>query len=636
MGKGNYGFFFEKSGRSRAYGATSSDEEHFKGTTIAEALVRELGQNSLDAVDSGSECVRLEFELASVNSSDIPDVENLKAHILAAHETTQSIDARNTRLKDAAESIQRDSMMVLRVGDYGTKGLTGSERQSAKGTPLSALTRGAGISAGKDGGGGSFGVGSSVGTLASDVHTVFWTSLPKGEREVVFAGYSQLATHRLPGGEDLVPDGFFLNLDRKDDFEYLRSPGSIGPFKQREEQGTDVFILGYADAVNDPGLVALRSEVIKNFLVAIHRGKLVVTGKTPLGNWILDKESLQGYVENLDDVYPFYRAILDPEPYVEHLKGLGEVKLFIKVDDGFGKKRDTIGIRKPLMKVAVFRHTSISMKYAAIMECSNDEGNQTLRALESPRHDKWEPSRDKGGTATLKRIKDFIRRGLMSRMEETIGDEVEIKGLEKYLPTFIDSEHLGRKEAKTRGKPKNGEGVDKESASMQGQPTIEDKPTPIKTRKSVKVQIQKRGESGDDAEGMKGKMSGGSSKRKSKGGDLPGGVSEGDGSAKLPGGSIRSRAWFTQQNGKGLLNLHLSSDSPLEGSINLRALGPGGEIDDTFVLPISRVAQRLEQGEKVLEFSGNIINGVQLNGKPASARIVIEFSENRRFAVAVV
>lgn len=636
MAKSDYGFHFAEAGLTRVYGATSSDEEHFKGTSIAESLVRELGQNSLDAVD-GSGVVRLEFELARVNTSEIPDVETLKQHILAANESTKFIDARNTRLKDAAEFIQRDSMMVLRVGDYGTKGLTGSERRSENASPLAALTRGAGISAGKDGGGGSFGVGSSVGTLASNVHTVFWTSLPKGAKEVVFAGYSQLATHHLPGGEDLMPDGLFVNRNCKDDFEYLRSPNAFGPFDQRTENGTDVYILGYVDAEEDSALETLRSELIKNFFVAIHRGNLVITGKTPLGDWTLDSASLPEYVKPLKSVYPFYRAMLDSRPYVQNLKGLGEVKLFIEVSDSFEIRSHTIGIRKPLMKITEFKHTSIRMKYAAIMECSNDEGNQTLRALESPRHDKWEANRAKGGTAVIKRIKDFIREGLKSRVEEFDGEEVEIKGLEKYLPTLVDSERLGIVEAKIAGKPKNGEGVTKESATVQGKPDAEEESKTAPRKKTVKVKIQKRGVSGDDEIGTQGKKGGGSSTRTSKGGDLPGRASRGDGNANIPAGSIRSRGWFTTQDGSSRLNLKLSANQPESGSIRLRALGHGGEVEDTFILPIAKVTQQVsEDEEKELEFEGNVIKGIELVGSPASAKIFVKFKDDRRFTVAVV
>lgn len=638
MAKSDFGFLFEKAGRSRAYGATSSDEEHFKGTSIAESLVRELGQNSLDAVDpDGDGVVRLEFELADVATASVPDIENLREHIIAADEATQGIDKRNTRLRDASKAIQEQSLMVLRVGDYGTRGLTGSERRSEKGSsPLAALTRGAGISADKDGGGGSFGVGSSVGTLASNVHTVFWTSLPKDASEVVFAGYSQLATHKLPGGEDLQPDGFFINRNVEDDFEYLRTPSPLGSFESRSEVGTDVYILGYAAAEEDCELEEIRNAIVKNFLVAIHRGKLIVSGKTANGTWTLDKDSLPEYVKNLEKVYPFYQAILDSAPYVRTISGLGELKLYVEVNDNFVEKYHTIGIRKPLMMITEFRHTSIRMKYAAIMECSNDEGNEVLRALESPRHDKWESSRRRGGSATIKKVKEFIRDGLRERMDEIVGETVEIKGLEKYLPTTVDAEKLRTFDAKTVTAPKNGEGATTESTSTQGNPDDIAEVKPVTRRKTVAVKVQKNGESGGDMPGAEGKNRGGSSQRKSSGGDIAGKASPGDGNSRISAGDLRARGWFTSEGEKSMFNLRLSSSYPEFGSINLRALGPGGEVDDKFVLPIKKVVLKTMSGDQELEFEGNMVKGVDISGIPASAKLSIEFLEDRRFSVAVV
>ena len=63
----------------------------------------------------------------------------------------------------AHETAQQKSIPVLRIGDYGTKGLAGSESIDDPKSSLSALTRGAGISADDGSRGGSFGIGSAVG-----------------------------------------------------------------------------------------------------------------------------------------------------------------------------------------------------------------------------------------------------------------------------------------------------------------------------------------------------------------------------------------------------------------------------------------------------------------------------------------
>ena len=91
---------------------------------------------------------------------------------------------------------------MLRVSDYNTKGLAGSESIADSGSVLTALTRGSGVSVGKTDAGGSFGIGKSVGILSSLVRTEFWTTRTPGSDETVFAGCTQLTTHRTPGSHD--------------------------------------------------------------------------------------------------------------------------------------------------------------------------------------------------------------------------------------------------------------------------------------------------------------------------------------------------------------------------------------------------------------------------------------------------
>lgn len=630
--KNNYGFYFEKAGLSRAQGATSSDEEHFRGTSIAEALVRELGQNSLDAVDvEGDGVVHMIFEMAEMDTADIPDVRNLREHIKKSDEATRDIDSKNTRLKDAATAIDSSKLTVLRVGDYGTKGLAGKEGKSHNNTPLVALTRGAGISAAKDGAGGSFGVGSSVGTMSSEILTVLWTSLALEKPEVVFAGYSQLATHTDMDGVDRQADGFFIDLDLQDDFRYLRSPAPVGPFEQRTEVGTDVYILGYRDAFRDENLISIRDAFVNNFMVAIDRGKLVVEGKTPGGSWRLDQETLQDVVDEVDTAVPFYRALKNSEPYIEQTESLGELQLYVEFDDSFPRKYHTITMRKPLMKITHYRHNAISAKYAAIMICENPQGNALLRALESPRHDKWEEKRASHGTRTVREVKNFIRRGLDSRVSKEIGEEVKIEGLSRLLPAGLSQPKPSTREKE--GAPTPGDPADKESVPVVGRPSEE---IPLTTSKpsAVPVRVRKKATADGDQSIVKGKERGGSSSRNDSGGDIPGTGEEGDGTSRIEADSISMRSWT--DSGTGDLIMKLRSSKNVQGDLTLCALGPGGTIEEGFILPIKNVTLLGEHGKVSLPISGNTVKGVVLEGEPATAKLRIELSQNRRFRLGVI
>lgn len=400
MSNGEYGFLFKPNGNEEQ-GPSNSGEEIFSDDTTAEALARELGQNSLDAIaKTDAWPVTMVFELHRMKTSDIPDISNLKRHLRAALNRYPD----SPRLQQAVSTLEGEFVDVLRVGDYGTKGLSGSESIASKGSVLTALTRGSGVSVGKTDAGGSFGIGKSAGILSSLVRTEFWTTRTPDSDETIFAGCTQLTTHQMPGSDDprklLGPMGTYTRLSDTEDYHYRRNPDQFGPFPQRTKPGTDVYIVGYSDASDDPKLEQIRDAMIDNFMAAIMRGHLVVEGITDKGRgWRLDADNLERVIGTIPDhnrrtvMQAFHNALLQP-PIIKTDKRLGAMKLYINIDDSLPRKLNTIAMRKPLMKVRTYKNISITAKYAAVLECSSPQGNRILRGMEPVRHDDWQSARD--------------------------------------------------------------------------------------------------------------------------------------------------------------------------------------------------------------------------------------------------
>ena len=397
MTNSGFGFYFQEAGLAATQGAIAPAEQYFEGSRAEVSVVRETGQNSLDAVD-GDGPVRMEFELREMPAEVIPGIQGLREHLEQVEKVTRGTQGHD-RMETALELAHGDTVSVLRISDFGTKGLEGSESVNAPTSPLSALTRGAGISANDGTRGGSFGIGSAVGPMASDLCTVFYTSLPRGQSDVVLAGYSRLASHKGADGTWRVGDGFFTDRSDPSDFKYQRRPPAFGPFEPRTQPGTDIFIVGYRKAGDDPQLHNIRDAFVDNFMVAIHREHLLVTGKGHEEEWRLDTKTLATYADARRESLAFYQAILDPEPAVITSSRFGEVCLYINVDPTLSKTLHTITMRRPLMKIDTFRHTSIPAKYAAILICADPKGNKLLRELEPPQHDGWD-----GGRATAAKL----------------------------------------------------------------------------------------------------------------------------------------------------------------------------------------------------------------------------------------
>lgn len=627
MNGNDYGFLFKPNGNENQ-GPSNSGEEIFNDDTAAQSLARELGQNSLDAVaKDGAWPVTMVFELRRMKVSDIPDVDNLKRHLRAALDCYPE----HPRLQQAVAAIEAESIDVLRVGDYGTKGLSGSESITDRGSVLTALTRGSGVSIGKTDAGGSFGIGKSVGIRSSLVRTEFWTTRTPESDETVFAGCTQLTTHQDPESNDprrlMGPMGTYTLLSDTQDYHYLRDPAPLGPFPQRSEPGTDVYIIGYSAAADDSELEQIRVAMIDNFMAAIMRGHLVVKGITDKSHaWVLDADGLKRAIDAISDperrtaMQAFHNALRQP-PVIKTDVRLGEMKLYINIDDSLPRKLNTIVMRKPLMKVRAYTNTSITAKYAAVLECSSPQGNRILRGMEPVRHDDWQAARDKtNGKAALRAIKNFILEELRKRVKMELGDEITIKGLNTLLPLELQIDGNPNRHGV---RASNGPGVERESASLQGRETA---PEPVANTggKSVSITLTNPAVADDSGDSVfTGRKRSGDAKRGKHAAGIPASGRAGDGSSVIEGGNLSMRYWFDTKSDDYILVLRSRTGETEKGVLRLTAA-----LDGTFgnyTPPVEEATDISGSEPRRLEVKEGSISTVKVTGKrPTKLRVHIK------------
>lgn len=624
MTKSQYEFYFEMAGRSATQGAIAPAEQFFEGSIAETSLARETGQNSIDA-RRGLGPVAMRFELADIATSDIPGIANLSQHIAWVEKETRGSQG-HARMLTALETVGKPTVPVLRISDYGTTGLTGSESRNENNSSLSALTRGAGISANDGTRGGSFGIGSAVGPMSSSMCTVLYTSLPHNRQDVVFAGHSRLASHRDDQDDWRQGDGFFTDTSIGEDFSYLRNPGQIGSFSARTEPGTDVYILGYRNAEEDPQLEHIKNAFLSHFLVAIHRGQLEVEGVGRDSTWQLNSTTLEGFCNADSEITAFYRAICDPNPITTESDRFGRLALYVNVDDSLDKSLHTVTMRKPLIKIDTFKHTSIPAKYAAILECSDDIGNKFLRDLEPPQHDRWDPGRGQDGARALAELKSFVRSGLRARVDEQLGDTIEIRGLSRYLPApslIVSKDNEG-------SVPAGDDGESRESATVHGSAS-EPLSVALSARKAVNVHVQTPGTGTGVTPTERGKNRGGQGKRKSHGRGLPGAGTSGDGRARINSGDVRFRSWSDQNS---VLHIVLTTNDDIQGDLELVALGQGGSVESDYTLPISDVVSIEPSALQPIAWSGNVLQGLALQANtPTHLRLTLNSGHRYRLDV---
>lgn len=622
-----YDFHFIPASLGLTQGENDSRRAHFRKQGPIKSLVRELGQNSLDAKAPGSNGpVRMVFELNDFPTESIPGIETLGLHIRASHETICSLTGPSKDYESAVSTLERNRIPVLRISDYNTTGLQGHENDTN--SALAALTRTNGVSAKPRGKGGSYGIGAAAGTFNSRIFTTYWTTATAANPdETVLAARTDLATHTI-GDERFDATGFFLNIEKQNEFEYMRTTAPLMGFDRRLEPGTDTFIPAYRGAETDPDLLEIRKCFVENFFAAIREGKLEVEGKTTKSTWILNAATLAAEIDDFPDIKPFYYA-LEQEPIIGSIDGLGEVKLFVNLDPTLSKRHHTLLMRSPLMTVTDYRPRSLP-NYAAVFLCDDDSGNELLRSLEPPTHDDWvrdDPDFPQG-KKLVKEIHAFIRQAIRSLISVKQGEEIEIKGLNELLPSSLGNPILD--ELPLSNSPSSlEEDNDTESATVHGDET----PVPIEFRKraAVRPRLRKPAVPGGEEDALVGNRSRKNASKRSEGGSKQSNGSEGPGGASVASLLNDMVCWFNTENES--LRVALEAPVGTTGNLPLHAIGEQG-VDDSYDLGISRVAEQLADHEVELEFSGNTILGLNFSNTEVK-QLNVEFKEPRRLRLGI-
>lgn len=137
------------------------------------SLVREVIQNSLDAVKDDDKPVVVEFnqfELSNVNFPEQTRFGNVLRECLEENKTESDV----VKFFESAIRCFEAPIKVLRISDFNTKGLEGAQTNDYK-SSWGRLVKCNGASNQNSMAGGSYGIGKSASFLCSDLHTVFYS-----------------------------------------------------------------------------------------------------------------------------------------------------------------------------------------------------------------------------------------------------------------------------------------------------------------------------------------------------------------------------------------------------------------------------------------------------------------------------
>lgn len=423
----NWNFPSNNNGETNGIG--NAGIETFKGTPY-KSLAKEICQNSLDAKLDDKDKVIVEFSLFKYKTKELPGYSTLKEVLECCYDywleesNKKGIDF----FKNALEKINNEYINILRISDFNTKGLDGSNR--IEHSTWNSLVKSNGVSNKGNNAGGSFGIGKSAPYACSSLRTIFYSTLDFEGNEA-YQGVSKLTTCKY-NGYLTTGTGYYGYTDKNTPIlEQINLDSAF----IRKESGTDIYVIGFMN--KDKYKIEILSSVLDSFLVAIWNGKLEVK----IDDIIVNKKTLHRIIDEYGDelegsIINYYMVLQNCKE--ENIKiwdfnGLGDAKLYLMQHDGYCRK--IYMARSNGMKIFEQKRLSSYIEFAGILILEGEELNSFFRDMETPEHDKWEPERS--SSALAKKYKSELFKQLKAYVNElqkvSDDDELDVSGLGEYI-----------------------------------------------------------------------------------------------------------------------------------------------------------------------------------------------------------
>jgi len=246
---------------------TQRDQFNNDDVGIAEALVREVIQNSSDA-PNGDGPVKVRFSIRTVTSAEqqqmLSHLAELSPHLQACKVETSVLDA--------------PGMRVLSIEDFNTTGLTG-KFDASDGGHFDSFWRAVGKSEKSGQSGGRWGLGKLVYSSSSMIRVFYGLTIRAGDAGPSMLGQAVLAGH-VTGGKQYPAHGFYFRERAANRFQLpITDTAEIAWFtnlanvSRTSQTGLSLVIPYLIPSVTEESIVA---GVVANYYFPILAGKLVV------------------------------------------------------------------------------------------------------------------------------------------------------------------------------------------------------------------------------------------------------------------------------------------------------------------------------------------------------------------------
>lgn len=434
-----YKWYFPPLNGGQSSGLNDSGVSYFASDPIR-SVAKETIQDSIDAAHPDYDKVIVKFKTFYVSHNEIPDYQNLRNAFKKGIERWNHHFETKEFFEKGLEMLNRKKVPILAIQDYQTTGLSkiGNSRTGG----WYALISASGVTEKSPTDGGSYGIGKNAPFAASAIRTVFYCT-KNMEGEIGFQGVAKIPTITNENDEDTQGIGYYFDPI---ELQPIKDKEKILPPYQREEYGTDKFVLGFND--NKNWKERLIDEVVSCYLLAIYRETLEVH----VEDTIINKSTLPKIIDlikqyNEDSLALQYYEVLtssltkDFSNFFEtDINTKEKIILRLIVKDGFKKK---VGLHRSTgMKIFDKGHFHVPFDFSGVLVVEGERLNSILRKMEPPTHDKWDPNlykeNEKYGKKLIKSINKWINDSVKSLLKNNTNKDFHIKGIEELLPDLID------------------------------------------------------------------------------------------------------------------------------------------------------------------------------------------------------
>ena len=425
-------------------GLNNSLIETFNDSPI-KSLAREIVQNSLDAALTGKQVI-VEFKSFSLIQDAFPGCVELSEIMTKCQEF-----ARNEKtvefFEEAIKVLASNKIHFLRVSDFNTKGLRGSDKE--RGTDWSNLVRSTGSSDKNGEKGGSFGIGKGAPFACSALRTVFYSTLDC-EGKKASQGVSRLTSFKLgkfeDGSDDIAQGVGYFGIQEPHKILPNNDMLMLDESFKRESSGTDIYIAGLRENIyhdTNELQATIINEVLDGFIMAIWNERLEVR----VNSFVINKTPtiVEKFKDKLSPSTIMNLELLSKDVKWENIDisisnvKIGSLKLAISLRHDGNNKISMI--RSTGMKILDKDKLCPTMRFVGIAVVEGKMLNERLIKLENPSHNKWEPKRFDPATSQklLNTMYDLIKDKLNEFAEKTFSSTIDIEGAGEFLPDDISA-----------------------------------------------------------------------------------------------------------------------------------------------------------------------------------------------------